>query len=113
MNPLTFRVIYDEYIAKLDQDHLTLSENVFNDFIHLLNHFGFHPTTPSSRVGRYIRTAFFSASRDQDILLVTNQGVRSSKHSRIAHKDLPFLTQTPIVSGLVVYKACEFIGHLK
>jgi hypothetical protein len=89
------------------------SERAVREATHLFNMLTFNSTTPSGRVGKYIKDAFFSSSIGQEIALLTNKGVYSSKEVRIANKNLQFLTQTPLLMNSLVTSAKDFVAQLQ
>ena len=78
-----------------------------------MNIFTFYSTTPSSRVGNYIRESFFSTYGVQNLPILTNKGVRPSKEARIGRKDIQFLTQTALVTDMLANLAKDCIDRLK
>src|SRR5271156_1000380 len=92
-----------------NKENLELS----SEAIHVMNLFTFHNTTPANRVRDYVEESFFSSSKDGSISLLTNKGVKSSTVVRLAARDMPFLTDTPLLSEDIAKAAKDFVRRLQ
>lgn len=88
-------------------------ETILAEAIHLMQLFTFNQTTPSNKVREFIEETFFSCVKDGTIPLLTNQGVKPSSVVRIAPREMPFLTTTPLLPETIALRAEEFVSRLR
>ena len=108
-------MLYDLEMENISKRFAPNKENLelSSEAIHVMNLFTFHNTTPANRVRDYVEESFFSSSKDGSISLLTNKGVKSSTVVRLAARDMPFLTDTPLLSEDIAKAAKDFVRRLQ
>ncbi|KAI5803996.1 hypothetical protein DFH27DRAFT_481023 [Peziza echinospora] len=109
------RIMYHDEMSTIGRQAKGLNskdiEALYDHAIHVMQQFTFTDSTPSSTVGQYIMSGFWSCSKDNTIELLSTKGVLSSQKIRLS-TDISFLEGLPMLPKPLALGAPEFIKTL-